>query len=142
MDDNNLNNTSSSNNSQFPSQPVHDGVMGIDDSSSSIKSPISQDTPNPDGNLVVDHADENQDNDLLTIREKALDDLSPIVKNLEQTPEEKFHTTMMMIQASDNQSLIPEAYEAAKKIENEKERAQALLDVVNEINYFTHGKDK
>ena len=44
---------------------------------------------------------------------------------------------MMMIQASDNQSLIESAYEAAHKITDEKARAQALLDVVNEINYFT-----
>jgi hypothetical protein len=44
---------------------------------------------------------------------------------------------MMMIQASDNHNLIKVAYEAAQKISNEKERAQALLDIVNEINYFT-----
>jgi hypothetical protein len=39
--------------------------------------------------------------------------------------------------AVDNHELIHTAYEAAKKIANEKERAQALLDIVNEINYFT-----
>lgn len=45
---------------------------------------------------------------------------------------------MMMIQASDNQNLIQSAYEAAHKITDENVKAQALLDVVNEINYFTH----
>lgn len=45
---------------------------------------------------------------------------------------------MMLIQASDNAELIQDAYDAAGKIEDEKVRAQALLDVVNEINYFTH----
>ena len=44
---------------------------------------------------------------------------------------------MMMIQASDDQTLLKDAYEAAKGITDEKTRAQALLDVVNEINYFT-----
>ena len=44
---------------------------------------------------------------------------------------------MMMIQASDNQALIKEAYAAAQEIDDEKTRAQALLDIVNEINYFT-----
>jgi hypothetical protein len=44
---------------------------------------------------------------------------------------------MMMIQASDNQDLIKEAYSAAQAITDEKTRAQALLDIVNEINYFT-----
>lgn len=75
--------------------------------------------------------------DLIAIKQAALQNLKPLVGHLEQTPEEKFRTTMMMIQASDDQSLIPEAYEAAKRITDEKVRAQALLDVVNEINYFT-----
>ena len=44
---------------------------------------------------------------------------------------------MMMIQASDNQELIKTAYEAAQAIPDEKVKAQALLDIVNEINYFT-----
>jgi hypothetical protein len=75
--------------------------------------------------------------DLLTIKQEALQALSPLVGHLDQSPEEKFRTTMMMIQASDDQSLLREAYDAAKQIGDEKTRAQALLDVVNEINYFT-----
>lgn len=78
------------------------------------------------------------DEDLLTIKQQALGQLTPIVGHLDQTPEEKFRTTMMMIQASDDQSLIKNAYEAAQQIQDEKVKAQALLDVVNEINYFTH----
>lgn len=76
--------------------------------------------------------------DLLDIKKQALEELSPLVNHLDQSPEEKFKTTMMMIQANDNQSLIPDAYHAAKSISDEKVRAQALLDIVNEINYFTH----
>jgi hypothetical protein len=76
-------------------------------------------------------------NDLLDIKQQALQHLSPLVSQLDQTPEEKFKTTMMMIQASDDQSLVKEAYEAAKEISDEKQRAQALLDIINEINYFT-----
>lgn len=75
--------------------------------------------------------------DLLNIKQQALQQLSPLLGHLDQTPEEKFRTTMMLIQASDNDKLIPQAYEAAKAITDEKARAQALLDVVNEINYFT-----
>jgi len=76
-------------------------------------------------------------NDLLDIKQNALAQLSPLVGHLEQSPEEKFRTTMMMIQASDDQSLIKTAYEAANQITDEKAKAQALLDIVNEINYFT-----
>jgi hypothetical protein len=75
--------------------------------------------------------------DLLGIKQQALKELTPLVDHLNQTPEEKFRTTMMMIQAADDQSLINRAYDAAKAITDEKTRAQALLDVINEINYFT-----
>jgi hypothetical protein len=77
------------------------------------------------------------DDDLLNLKQQALEELSPLVEHLEQTPEEKFRTTMMMIQSTDNQALIKDAYEAAQAIPDDKARAQALLDVVNEINYFT-----
>lgn len=75
--------------------------------------------------------------DLINIKKEALQKLTPLVGHLDQTPEEKFKTTMMMIQASDDQSLIQKAYEAADQISDDKVKAQALLDIVNEINYFT-----
>lgn len=81
------------------------------------------------------------DNDaLLDLKQKALQQLTPLVGHLDQSPLEKFRTTMMLIQASDNKSLLKDAYDAAQTIEDEKIRAQALLDVVNEINYFTQSK--
>lgn len=76
-------------------------------------------------------------NDLLNIKQQALQQLSPLVDELDQSPEERFRTTMMMIQASDNKDLLQSAYDAAEQISDKKEKAQALLDVVNEINYFT-----
>ena len=80
--------------------------------------------------------------DLMDIKQQALQSLQPLVSHLDQSPEEKFKTTMMMIQATDNSDLVKQAYEIANKITDEKARAQALLDVVNEINYFTHKDDK
>jgi hypothetical protein len=74
--------------------------------------------------------------DLISIKQMALQQLKPLVGHLDQTPEEQFRTTMMMIQGADDQSLINKAYQAASAITDEKVRAQALLDVVNEINYF------
>ena len=78
---------------------------------------------------------------LLDLKQQALQQLTPLVDHLEQNPEEKFRTTMMMIQAADNSALIKAAYDAALQIPDEKVRAQALLDIVNEINYFTHNND-
>jgi hypothetical protein len=80
--------------------------------------------------------------DLLDIKQQALQQLSPLVGHLDQSPEEKFRTTMMMIQASDNATLIKDAYTAAQQIEDEKARAQALLDIINEINYFTQHQEQ
>lgn len=76
-------------------------------------------------------------NKLVDLKQKALGELNPLVEHLDQNSEEKFNTLMMMIQASDDQSLLQQAYEVAQKITDDKARAQALLDVINEINYFT-----
>jgi hypothetical protein len=99
------------------------------------------DTPVPTAPDTVAHTDrlddDGQHGDLIGIKQSALKELSPLVDHLDQTPEEKFRTTMMMIQASDNQELIKDAHAAAQKITDEKTKAQALLDIVNEINYFT-----
>ncbi len=76
---------------------------------------------------------------LADMKKQALDHLEPLVKHLDGTPEETFKTTMMMIQANDNHTLLDKALSSAKKITDDRERAQALLDIVNEINYFSQG---
>lgn len=81
------------------------------------------------------------DNELLEIKKQALSQLSPLVSHLDQSPEEKFKTFMMMIQASDDQSLIKQAHEVAGQISDDKAKAEALLDIINEINYFTQQSD-
>ena len=48
---------------------------------------------------------------------------------------------LMMIQASDDKSMLSAAYDTAQQITDEKVKAQALLDIVNEINYFTHSTE-
>lgn len=75
--------------------------------------------------------------DLAQIRQQVLQSLEPLVGHLDQAPDEKFKTVMMLIQSSDNSKMLKEAYAAASQITDEKVRAQALLDIVNEINYFT-----
>lgn len=78
--------------------------------------------------------------DLEDIKQKALSDLTPLLSNLDQSPEEKYKTLMMVIQASDNQDLVAEAYETAQKITDDKARADALVGIINEINYFSQQK--
>ena len=44
---------------------------------------------------------------------------------------------MEILRASDDKSLVQPAFEEAQKIDDEDKKAQALLDVVNEVNYLT-----
>lgn len=74
---------------------------------------------------------------LADMKREALEHLEPLADHIDGTPEETFRTTMMMIQANDNHLLLQKALDAAKKIEDDKARAQAMLDIINEINYFS-----
>jgi hypothetical protein len=126
---------------QHPGQPL-DNPAHPSDAAPAVAPPADNQTPalvTPTGtdDPGSDSTDGATTNDLLDIKQQALGQLSPLVGHLDQSPEEKFRTTMMMIQASDNQSLVRTAFEAAQAIPDEKARAQALLDVINEINYFT-----
>ncbi|MDQ5885125.1 MAG: hypothetical protein QG645_287 [Patescibacteria group bacterium] len=106
---------------------------------SNVVDPFGTTPATPKQSIANDPSAQQQD-DLLIIKQQALQQLSPLVDHLEQSPEEKFTTTMMMIQATDDKSLIPSAFETAKLIKDDKFKAQAMLDIVNEINYFTQHK--
>lgn len=131
--------TGTSTGAEIGSTPIDDvqpaPATPADDTTSPTVMPPSDDTTTP----VVPTATSTAapSSDLLDIKQQALQHLSPLVDHLDQTPEEKFRTTMMMIQASDNQDMVKDAFEAAKLITDDKTRAQAFLDVINEINYFT-----
>jgi hypothetical protein len=125
---------------QHPGPPPSDS----DDSDDSQNSEDTIVAPTPAVDTPTPHpmAGDSVDNDLIDLKQEALTKLSPLVGHLDQSPDEKFRTLMMMIQASDDQGLVKQAYETALKIDDEKERAQALLDIVNEINYFTQSPGK
>jgi len=78
--------------------------------------------------------------ELLEVKKSALQELSPLLDELDQTADEKLNILMMTIQATDDQALIPQAFETAKKIDDKKARAEAMLDIIQEINYFTKKK--
>lgn len=100
-------------------------------------------TPAFSDGATTDSSATTEDHDgLLDLKKEALGELAPLIDQLDQSPEEKFKTTMMMIQATDDSNLVKIAHDAAQKITDEKIRAQALLDIVNEINYFTQKDTK
>lgn len=76
--------------------------------------------------------------DLESIKSDALNELRPLVDKLDVTPEEKFDTYLLLLRSTDDQALIAPAHEAAKGIADEARRAQALLDIIKEIDYLSH----
>jgi len=75
--------------------------------------------------------------ELMEVKKTALQELSPLLDELDQSAEEKLNILMMTIQATDDQSLLTKALDEAKKIDDKKARAEAMLDIIQEVNYFT-----
>lgn len=93
-----------------------------------------------DAHLPKPHDESTGNSELDSVKKDALQALRPLIDKLDLTPSEKFDKYLMMLRASDDSTLIKPAYEAAAQIDGEKEKAQALLDVINEINYLTANK--
>lgn len=74
------------------------------------------------------------------IKKDALEQLRPLVDKLDLPPEEKFDTLLLIIRSTDDKSLVNATFDAAKAITDETKRAQALLDVIKEIDYFSAQK--
>lgn len=75
--------------------------------------------------------------DLESIKKDALTELRPLVDKLNVAPEEKFDTYLLLLRSTDDQALIAPAHEAARNITDEARRAQALLDIIKEIDYLS-----
>lgn len=75
--------------------------------------------------------------ELESIKKSALEELRPLVDKLDLPADEKFDTLLLIIRSTDDKSLVTAAHEAARAITDETKRAQALLDVIKEIDYFS-----
>lgn len=74
------------------------------------------------------------DPDLERVKSSALSDLRPIIEKIDISAEKKFAVYREIIEAQNDKACIEPAYNAAKSIASEKERAEALLFVVEAIN--------
>lgn len=74
--------------------------------------------------------------ELDSIKKDALSELRPLVDKLNVSPEEKFDTYLLLLRSTDDKALIAPAHDAAKGIADEARRAQALLDIIKEIDYL------
>lgn len=75
--------------------------------------------------------------DLGDIKKIALGELRPLIDKVDLPAEEKFDTYLMLIRSTDDSSLIAPAHSAAQGIADENRRAEALLDVIKEIDYLS-----
>lgn len=79
--------------------------------------------------------------DLENIKNQALDELRPLIDHVDIPAEEKFDTYLMLLRSTDDSTLIAPAHTAAQAIADEKRKAEALLDIIKEIDYLSR-KDK
>ena len=84
----------------------------------------------PPTNNSVDH-------DLADVKQAALTELRPLIDKLDVDPEEKFNTYLLLVRSTDDKDLIAPAHEAAKAITDEAKKAQALLDIIKEIDFLS-----
>lgn len=75
---------------------------------------------------------------LEAIKHDALNELRPLVDKLNLSAEEKFDTYLLLIRSTDDTTLVSPAFEAARSIPDETEKAQALFDIVKEIDYLSN----
>ena len=75
--------------------------------------------------------------DLDGIKLTALKELRPLMDKVDLPAEEKFDTYLMLIRSTDDSSLIGPAHSAAQSIGDEKRKAEALLEIIKEIDYLS-----
>ena len=74
------------------------------------------------------------DPDLDRVKTNALSDLRPIIEKIDLPAGKKFMVYKEIIESTGDKACIEPAYNAAKTIEDDKERAEALLFIVESIN--------
>ena len=83
------------------------------------------------------------DNSQATVlRDKILEDIQPLMIDGVADGSEKFSLLMRVIQAGRASSeMFTRAYESAKLIEDQQDRLDALLALLDEIDFITAGKE-
>lgn len=71
------------------------------------------------------------------IKRDALEELRPLVDRVSLPAEEKFDIYLMLIRSTDDSSLVGLAHAAAQGITDEKRKAEALLEIIKEIDYLS-----
>ena len=101
-----------------------------------IETPVSE-TALSESTLSSRSSSTSSSSDLDSIKMDALEELRPLIDRVDLPAEEKFDTYLMLIRSTDDASLIAPAHNVARNITDEKRRAEALLDIIKEIDYLS-----
>lgn len=132
---------------QQTAQPISDDqelakvLAGVSQDSNNLdfeETPVLSQTPVVGYNPPSEVTPPSNVNDLDGIKKDALTELRPLVDKLDLGPEEKFDIYLLLLRSTDDKTLIAPAHAAAKNIPDEAKRAQALLDVIKEIDYLSN----
>jgi hypothetical protein len=115
-------------------------VPPVTDDTSVMPDPSTVAAPEPVMPPVVPPVVSPASDDLTTVKQEALSELRPLVDKLDVSPEEKFDTYLLLLRSTDDKALIAPAHEAAKGIADETRRAQALLDIIKEIDFLSQAQ--
>ncbi|MBP5511955.1 hypothetical protein J6X90_01015 [Candidatus Saccharibacteria bacterium] len=131
----------------LPSMPVPDPEAGL---MNSVPEPIEElaniaapapvaEVPEPvDGTLsetAVDKMEETIEkmpSEMSDVKKSMITDLIPLMDKVSLAPEKQYGFYKEIIDATHDANLIPGAYAAAKKIADDKERAEALLYLIDQ----------
>lgn len=77
--------------------------------------------------------------DLGSVKQKAMAALVPLLDSIQDlSPERKFDICLSAIRLTDNRDLAATALDAALAIQEDGTKAEALVELINEIDYLTN----
>jgi hypothetical protein len=120
--------------------PVNATLAAEDSSAASATAPVNDPATEPEpeandltaGPVMTDAGDEA--GDLASLKAEALKELSSIVEHINQPPEEKLKTIMQMFEETKDKNLLKHAFDTAKQVTDQAQRAQSLLEIVKLID--------
>jgi len=121
--------------------PAVDTTQQVPATPASLDTPLEAPTVTPTPEAVPDFSTlpqpTEESNPLDAIKSDALNELRPLIDRVDLPAEEKFDTYLMLIRSTDDSGLIGPAHAAAQAITDEKRKAEALLDIIKEIDYLS-----
>jgi len=109
-------------------QPAANSLQFEETPAPAVVAPVAPATPAPSTTSSAE---------LDGIKLDALKELRPLMDKVDLPAEEKFDTYLMLIRSTDDSTLIGPAHTAAQGIADEKRKAEALLEIIKEIDYLS-----